>query len=81
MFSTREVIALLREENPHKQVTEDQIRRALRTEVVPYPTMIAGRYGWMPDQVHQLAEALGLHSPFSQNHESLTTNTDSSPQM
>lgn len=64
MFSTREVLGLLRKENPHKQITEDQIRRALRNEAIRAPSMIAGRFAWLPKDVSRLVKVLKVRDPF-----------------
>jgi len=65
MHSTREVIGLLREANPDVLITEERIRRALRTGKIPGPSSFAGRLAWTDADVEELAASLGLRSPFS----------------
>jgi len=63
MRTTREVIAALRDANPNAAVTEEGIRHALRRGDVPRPTSFAGRLAWTNDEIHQLAQVLGLRAP------------------
>lgn len=63
MFTTREVLALLRTNNPDRIVTEDLIRSTIRRDRIPAPSTIAGRFLWSVAEIKKLAEALHLSSP------------------
>ena len=63
MFTTRDVLRLLRNSNPDATVTEERVRRALRTERAACPGMFAGRLAWSDDDVKALASCLGLRAP------------------
>lgn len=60
MFSTRKVRIVLRESNPDKEVTEDQIRHVLRRGAITPPQTFAGRLAWTTEDVAALAEQLRL---------------------
>ena len=63
MYSTREVLQLLRGSNPAATITEERVRRALRREDLPGPGLFAGRLAWRPDDVLRLARSLDLTPP------------------
>jgi hypothetical protein len=63
MFTTREVLALLRTNNPDRTVTEDLIRSTIRRDRVHAPSTIAGRFLWSIGEIKTLAEVLNLTSP------------------
>ncbi len=60
MLSTKEVVARLAAANPEEEVTEERIRRALRTGAADAPDVVAGRLVWREDAIVALAKALGL---------------------
>ena len=63
MFSTRQVLELLREANPGHDVTENGIRNAVRRGRVKDPAQFAGRLIWRSHDIEELAAALGLTKP------------------
>lgn len=63
MYSTREVLILLREANPGELITEDRIRRAFRRGDASAPSTFAGRFAWTENDVVALARALSLAMP------------------
>jgi len=63
MFSTKEVLALLRRANPTHEITEDLLRRAIRRGQIGQPELFAGRLAWKRYEIEQLATALGLIIP------------------
>jgi hypothetical protein len=63
MYSTREVLLILKEANPDGCVTEDRIRRVIRRGEVASPKLFAGRFVWTQNRVLQLARSLGLKAP------------------
>lgn len=63
MITTRQLLALLRQANPHERITEHRLRSALRWGDVPQPTSFAGRYAWTLEQVRALAAHLELNLP------------------
>jgi hypothetical protein len=65
MFSTREILNLLRDANPGVAITEDRVRHAIRRGEVPTPPSFAGRLLWSYADLALLAAALGLSAPTS----------------
>jgi len=63
MFSTRQVLVLLRQANPHAQVDEERLRRLLRKDLIPAPSSVPGRLLWHEAEVEAAALALGLAVP------------------
>ena len=63
MLSTPQLLDLLREANPRRSVTEDMIRRALRSNPHLRPSRFGHCFAWTPDQVRSLAEHLALDVP------------------
>jgi len=63
MFSTTEVIEVLRAVNPCARISEDRVRHAIRRGAIPAPDTFAGRYAWTWLDIRRLATALGLQSP------------------
>lgn len=63
MFSTPDVIRLLRESNPAANVSENRVRHALRRGTVARPAIFSGRLIWTIEDVVRIASALGLKVP------------------
>ena len=63
MFSTRQVLALLREANPGRNLTEDGIRNAIRRGRIREPDRFAGRLIWSRHDIEELAAVLRLKTP------------------
>ena len=77
MYSTREVLAALKKANPHSQITEDDIRNAIRRDFIPAPRQFAGRLACTQEDVLRLCRHLNLQPPWgygdssSPDHQSL----------
>ena len=63
MYSTREVLQLLRDANCNKTIREEWIRRAIRREDAVPSATFAGRLAWTRSDIVRLAGALGLTPP------------------
>jgi len=63
MRGTRDVFRALVRANPGRDVTEDQIRWALRRGLIQDPERIAGRLVWSDADVVALASVLGVAVP------------------
>ena len=63
MLSTRELLEILREANPGADLTENDIRSALRWGKVPAPALFAGRLAWSIEEARRLAQCLKVSLP------------------
>ena len=63
MFSTREALDALRRANPQGHISEERVRRALRTGRISPPSTVAGRFVWSRQDLVALAEALDVQPP------------------
>lgn len=63
MIGTREVVRRLAAANPSRDLTEEHVRRALRTGTIDPPSTVAGRFVWQEADLPELARALGLSAP------------------
>ncbi len=63
MLSTREVLQILSQHHPEAEITEDRLRRALRSGAITPPNTFAGRLVWLSDDVAALCEYLGVEIP------------------
>lgn len=63
MYSTKNVLKVLRKTNPNINVTEDQIRGIIRRSKILPPPIIAGRFIWSNIYVYWIAKRLGLKAP------------------
>jgi hypothetical protein len=63
MFTTREVIELVRKANPEVHITEDRVRHAIRRTAVKAPARFGGRYAWSRQDIRRLTRCLGLTMP------------------
>jgi hypothetical protein len=63
MFTTQQVLALLRFANPTVALTEDRVRHAVRRQLVEPPDTFGGRWAWRWSDVQALAAALDLNAP------------------
>ncbi len=64
MYSTRQVVELLRRANPRAGLSESRVRNVLRRQSIPSIRIIAGRLVWARADVNQLARLLDVEPPF-----------------
>lgn len=63
MRSTRQVLQMLSQHHPDAEITEDRLRRALRSGAIAPPNTFAGRLVWLPEDIAALCAHLGVEVP------------------
>ena len=62
MYSTREVLSLLRRANPGVKVNENTIRSAIRRKIIQAPRLFADRFAWTLCDIASLCRVYNLRA-------------------